>query len=945
VGDISLPINGTMPVLTSSPVLFDPPFSLNPIYDLPMWRAAQLYEERVNASGGIRLPDGSRVPLKLSYFNVGPNLSPTATLAEKALYLQRGQVAAKVLANATGPFGFFPVVLPPPFTLAGSVLHNNFFLACEQSQTCIVIGTAHADPSTFLCAAPLPADCVARRRPVGARRFQLGFGTIVDPTYDFAGHLALYRQQAISTIGLIFDSWAYTTSTYLQTQVLAQASAFTVSYQVQVPVSNKIADLNLTAEQIADDIVKANPGALIVQVSPNSPAAADVAAVMIELKRRGWTPKALSFGGGSDAILLPLMETLSDLDFSYGTYPWNQRLRGSGYHAVDRPGVNFEVWPANDTHDTPAVFVLDMEARWGPAPAATTYSTFFGGHVFAAVQAQALILAQKLLELTMVDNAVLMAQASASLSIPSLYHRLQLDPSGRIIVQDAIVTQTMPGSRIKILAPANIAEPATFPMPTWQDRAYAPAYAASNAEKAMLAVNSIVLAYVMLWLLFVIIRRNHPVIRASTPIFCGLIVSGCAMMVASNYFSTLYATDSHCAAGYWLFFLGFTLTYGSLFTKTFRIWKIFSSGKLVVQKIPTRELLNWVSLVLLADIIINAVWTGSGDIKAGYVQVDPWRPAKDYMTCSTSASAPYLAAHVALKGLMILAGMVLSYAVRKTPSLYNESVYIMISIYNIAVVSAFALPLIITSANGRETAFAIRAYAVMFIGAGTASVMFVPKWVSMQATLGAAGRPASFFADKVTKHETTGKGNTPVQSNEKDQAGGENTTKLLSTSPVGGYTRSMAVTSNPKRASGGAPGVVADIAAHRKAHTGSPGKESVYEDAGTVLSNGEELVSSTLPQLPGSVGEVEKMPFSSIPGGELGGVYEIGTGHEQASAAAAAKQRIAELEQEVVTLKQELQRERNEKEGLRRRVRELEEAAAPSSAAAEPGAIPPSAAS
>ena len=456
----------------------------------------------------------------------------------------------------------------------------------------------------------------------------------------------------------------------------------------------------------------------------------------------------MSFGGGSDTLLAPLMSDPSDLDYAYTTFPWDFTFRGAGYHAVDVPGVNFEVFSANTTFDSPEQFAATMNVRWPPGPIA------FGGHIFACVMAQALITAPKLLEVTLVDNAPLMVQASFGLSVPSIYHRLQFDPFGRIIVQDTIILQRLPGGNLRTLSPANIAVAggAVFPMPTWQERQFHHVYAHSIAERAMLAVNSLVLLYLCGWLLFIAIRRTHPVIRAATPVFCGLLLFGCVCMTVSNYFFTLDANDVHCTLSNWFLFVGFTLTFSSLFIKTFRIWKIFFAGKLVVQKIQTGELVKWIGVILLLECSINAAWSGMGHMEAMYVQVDPWRPQYDYYTCANGTSSAYLVAHATLKGLLIVVGMFLTYAVRKVPSQFNESLYIMISIYNVAAISVFVLPLIVAGTGGPTIVFQIRAYAVMFVCASTASIMFWPKWISMHSmNVNGGGGGGGAVTDQVTK--------------------------------------------------------------------------------------------------------------------------------------------------------------------------------------------------
>jgi len=115
-------------------------------------------------------------------------------------------------------------------------------------------------------------------------------------------------------------------------------------------------------------------------------------------------------------------------------------------------------------------------------------------------------------------------------------------------------------------------------MPTWQERVYAPSTYSSFTTQAkafdqvIVACTSVSLLACVAAILFIVLYRGSPVIRAASTWFCAIVVLGCTLMLLSNYGLLSIATDASCAAHIWLLTFGYTLTFSSLFAKTFRIW-------------------------------------------------------------------------------------------------------------------------------------------------------------------------------------------------------------------------------------------------------------------------------------------------------------------------------------------------------------------------------------
>lgn len=159
--------------------------------------------------------------------------------------------------------------------------------------------------------------------------------------------------------------------------------------------------------------------------------------------------------------------------------------------------------------------------------------------------------------------------------------------------------------------------------------------------------------------------------------------------------------------------------------------RIFNVKKLVVQRLATSQLLIYLGVILVADMIIDAVWTGTGKTNVTLLTPDAYRPSKNQLICHGGNSTAFFGAHIAIKGMMTLVGMSLSWRVRKVDPTFNEAFHSMLVIYNLAMVSVFCIPMVAAQVGGSETSMLIQCLAVLFIATATATIMFAPKYFSL----------------------------------------------------------------------------------------------------------------------------------------------------------------------------------------------------------------------
>lgn len=145
---------------------------------------------------------------------------------------------------------------------------------------------------------------------------------------------------------------------------------------------------------------------------------------------------------------------------------------------------------------------------------------------------------------------------------------------------------------------------------------------------ASFSVIGIILALVFLG--FNIRYRNQRYIKMSSPHLNNLIIFGCIMTYASIIFLGLDTTLSSiaafpyiCTARAWLLMAGFSLAFGAMFSKTWRVHSIFTDLKLNKKVIKDYQLFMVVGILLSIDIALITTWQVADPFFRDTKQLEP----------------------------------------------------------------------------------------------------------------------------------------------------------------------------------------------------------------------------------------------------------------------------------------------------------------------------------
>lgn len=241
-------------------------------------------------------------------------------------------------------------------------------------------------------------------------------------------------------------------------------------------------------------------------------------------------------------------------------------------------------------------------------------------------------------------------------------------------------------------------------------------------------------------ILILIAKRKSALIRASqVRISCGFVIS--AFLANIGTFALVGGlTNAKCKLQYWALALPMTMLLAFLFGKVYRAYVVFMAAqKFQRVQVTDRELLLKISLVILVQIILLLIWTFVEDSRVESVtmteSVDPRYCTGDdcFPTEEECVENHNIVGVLSIIYLVIivLIGCILSFQSRKLPNCFSEAKYIMLAMYNIALM-AIMIGIVAGIADLSVGALTILlTFAIFLIATGSVLLVFVPKFIKI----------------------------------------------------------------------------------------------------------------------------------------------------------------------------------------------------------------------
>uniref|UniRef100_A0A8C1ZA44 G-protein coupled receptors family 3 profile domain-containing protein n=1 Tax=Cyprinus carpio TaxID=7962 RepID=A0A8C1ZA44_CYPCA len=194
-----------------------------------------------------------------------------------------------------------------------------------------------------------------------------------------------------------------------------------------------------------------------------------------------------------------------------------------------------------------------------------------------------------------------------------------------------------------------------------------------------------------------------------------------------------------CQFRLWLLGLGFSLAYGSMFTKIWWVHTVFT--KKDEKKEKRKHLEPWklyatVAVLLAIDVLSLLIWQIMDPLHITVEKFTKEAPKEDLDVliqpllehCSSEKMNTWLGVVYGYKGLLLLLGIFLAYETKSiSTEKINDHRAVGMAIYNVAVLCMITAPVTMILSSQQDASFAFASLAIIFSVYITLVVLFVPK--------------------------------------------------------------------------------------------------------------------------------------------------------------------------------------------------------------------------
>lgn len=337
-------------------------------------------------------------------------------------------------------------------------------------------------------------------------------------------------------------------------------------------------------------------------------------------------------------------------------------------------------------------------------------------------------------------NALYNAKTKNTYDLNNALGRTQLNTMIGLIsysADNSILTPGVGYQRIykgnyNLISPGSISNSSLiYPMPTWKER---------YTDRSVKALEIVVIIFTCImilnsigWIIYIYIHRKEKIIISSSHLFLISMLVGSILIYLSLLFwhplSNTYT--SFCYMFVWFLSIGFTVFFGSMVVKVWRIALLFGKQSLKIFSISNRKVALFLSILILIDIILLCIWSGITNVSVEEKIIDPYRISLNYNTCYYSPKARFystIGLIIAFKVFIIILGAIYSIRVRNIPyKKYDESKIMAFCIYNIILSSIIIIIIESVTINNRELKYGLRSFLILISTSVTINAFFINK--------------------------------------------------------------------------------------------------------------------------------------------------------------------------------------------------------------------------
>mmetsp|Transcript_22714 Transcript_22714/g.25281 ORF Transcript_22714/g.25281 Transcript_22714/m.25281 type:complete len:276 (+) Transcript_22714:36-863(+) len=244
-------------------------------------------------------------------------------------------------------------------------------------------------------------------------------------------------------------------------------------------------------------------------------------------------------------------------------------------------------------------------------------------------------------------------------------------------------------------------------------------------------------------------------------------------MYSTVFFWTLHTNDFHCNAIRWFLGIGFSLTYGALFARIYRIGQIFLVDTLEVFKVTNMMIIPIVAGIVAIEVVFLSIWTIVSRSRAVLETAEPFVLSDDYFVCTFGDNDKIFFSIIAVFNIgIIIYGLYWAVRIWKLKSvLYNESKIIGFSVYTLAFFIAILGIVQVIGGENRTLTFVLRSGSLVLGPFITVLALVIPRMHYMlqdTETSDSKRRTATMDLSSVTKGSVIDDANGDLKQQVKD---------------------------------------------------------------------------------------------------------------------------------------------------------------------------------
>lgn len=229
--------------------------------------------------------------------------------------------------------------------------------------------------------------------------------------------------------------------------------------------------------------------------------------------------------------------------------------------------------------------------------------------------------------------------------------------------------------------------------------------------------------------------NNVMVIGCQMCLFCIFLIGMDGQYISKEIYPVV------CQIRAWLLTIGFTLGYGSMFSKIWTVHRLATTRKKERKVVRKWELLLVLFCLLVIDIIVLVAWQVLDPLYRHLETFPPEEPkhtTEDIMLepylehCSSKNINIWLGIMFGYKGVLLIFGLFLAYETRSVKlKQVNDSRFVGMSIYNVSVLCVITAPITLIINSQQDATFAFVSLAIVMCSFLSMGLIFGPKIVDV----------------------------------------------------------------------------------------------------------------------------------------------------------------------------------------------------------------------